>query len=39
MQCANCQRQWPDDYKVCPICTAPLGAAAAAGEGGAVICP
>jgi len=26
MQCLNCNRDWPDEFKVCPLCAAPLTA-------------
>ncbi|MBN2389503.1 MAG: hypothetical protein JXR84_02185 [Anaerolineae bacterium] len=24
MRCVNCDRDWPDEFKVCPLCAAPL---------------
>jgi len=26
MKCSNCSREWPDEYKACPICASPLTA-------------
>jgi formylglycine-generating enzyme required for sulfatase activity len=36
MQCSNCSRMWPDEFKGCPICVVPLGAAMMEGASGAI---
>ena len=36
MQCPTCQRTWPDEFKVCPICALPLQAEIGPGASGAI---
>ena len=35
MQCPICERTWPDEFKVCPLCAVPLSAAVEEGASGA----
>lgn len=37
MQCPNCNRNWPDEFKVCPICAAPLSTTQAVVEGSGAV--
>jgi formylglycine-generating enzyme required for sulfatase activity len=36
MQCPNCQRTWPDEFKGCPICLIPFSAEMGEGASGAI---
>ncbi len=36
MQCPNCQRTWPDEFRVCPICAVSLQAEMGQGASGAI---
>ncbi|HHS96674.1 MAG TPA: NACHT domain-containing protein, partial [Chloroflexi bacterium] len=36
MKCPTCQREWPDEFRVCPICAVPLQAQIGEGATGAV---
>ncbi len=36
MQCPSCQRTWPDEFKVCPVCVVSLSAEMGEGASGAI---
>ena len=36
MQCPNCSEVWPDEFKVCPMCTVSLSAELGEGASGAI---